>query len=98
MQHLIWLVVQAKPKQLDSLAKLYRHDISLIKNGVPTCFGLDGKAAVARYKASNAAQMNHLSEDSDKVQDSGISIEQAYDLYESELRNNRCAGLMLFAC
>lgn len=81
--------MQEQPKQLDRLAKRLRHDISLIKNGVATCFGLDGKGAVAKYNASSAALVNKLDSDSELVKASGISIEQAFDMYEAELKQNR---------
>lgn len=84
------MAAQATPKELDRLAKILRHNISLIKNGVASCFGLDGKAAVASYNASSAAQVNGLSVDNAKLKEAGITIDQAYDLYEAELRQNRC--------
>lgn len=84
--------MQEQPKQLDRLAKLFRHDISLIKNGVPTCFGLAGKAAVAKYNAGIAALANRLNDDNELAKAADISVEQAYDLYEAELKQNRCVS------
>lgn len=76
---------------LERLAKRFRHDISLIKNGVRTCFGLDGRAAIVKYKASNAALLNGPIEDNILADKARISLELAYDLYEAELKQNRCA-------
>ena len=83
-----WL--QESGKGLDRLAKRFRHSISLVKNGVSTCFGLDGKAAVAKYCASSAALVNRLDREYELAVLAGVSIEQAYDLYEAELQQNRC--------
>ena len=74
---------------MDRLAKNFRHEISLIKNGVATCFGLDGAAAVAKYNASTAALVNRLDTDNELAKQADISIAQAYDMYEAKLKQNR---------
>ena len=81
--------VQEQPKSLDKLAKHFRHSISLLKNGVSTCYGLSGKAALAKYNASSAAQVNSLDRELELAVKAQVTLEQAYDLYEEELRQNR---------
>ncbi|KAL3133778.1 hypothetical protein ABBQ32_008258 [Trebouxia sp. C0010 RCD-2024] len=76
-------------KGLEKLSKRFRHDISLIKNGVSTCFGLDGRAAIAKYKAGSAALVNSLDKEHELAEEAGVSLEQAFDLYEAELKQNR---------
>lgn len=78
-----------QPKSLDKMAKRFRHDISLVKNGVSTCFGLDGKSAVAKYKASSAVLVNNLDKEHELALKADVTLEQAYDLYEAELKQNR---------
>ncbi len=89
--------MQEQPKGLDRLAKRFRHDISLVKNGVSTCFGLDGRAAVAKYKASSAALINNLDREFELALKAGITLDQAYDLYEAEMKQNRCTGFYFAA-
>ena len=84
-------LLQEQGKGLEKLAKRFRHDISLIKNGVNTCFGLDGRAAIAKYNASSAALMNGLDRENELADRAKISLALAYDLYEAELKQNRCA-------
>ncbi|KAL3143319.1 hypothetical protein ABBQ38_002158 [Trebouxia sp. C0009 RCD-2024] len=76
-------------KGLEKLAKRFRHDISLIKNGVSTCFGLNGRAAIAKYKAGSAALVNSLDKEHELAEEAGVSLDQAFDLYEAELKQNR---------
>ncbi len=75
------------------MAKRFRHDISLVKNGVSTCFGLDGTLAIAKYKASSAALVNNLDKEHELADKAEVILEQAYDLYEAELKQNRCDDL-----
>lgn len=75
------------------MAKRFRHDISLVKNGVSTCFGLDGTSAIAKYKASSAALVNNLDKEHELAVKADVTLEQAYDLYEAELKQNRCDDL-----
>lgn len=84
-------LLQEQGKGLEKLSKRFRHDISLIKNGVSTCFGLDGRAAIAKYKAGSAALVNSLDKEHELAEEAGVSLEQAFDLYEAELKQNRCA-------
>ena len=83
--------MQEQPKNLDKLAKHFRHSISLLKNGVSTCYGLTGKAALAKYNAGSAALVNSLDRELELAVRAGITLEQAFDLYEAELRQNRYA-------
>ena len=85
----LWFTLQEQPKNLDKLAKRFRRDISLVKNGVNTCFGLDGKAAVTKYNASSASLVNNLDKEFELAVKAGVTLAQAYDLYEAELRQNR---------
>lgn len=78
-----------QPKNLDKLAKHFRHSISLLKNGVSTCYGLTGKAALAKYNAGSAALVNSLDRELQLAVRAGVTLEQAFDLYEAELRQNR---------
>lgn len=89
LQHPV--VLQEQGKGLERLAKRFRHDISLIKNGVNTCFGLDGTAAIAKYSASSAALLNGLDKENELGTQAQVSLALAYDLYEAELKQNRCA-------
>ena len=82
--------MQEQPRGLDKLAKRFRHDISLLKNGVSTCFGLDGQAAIAKYRASSAALVNNLDKEFELAVKAGITLEQAFDIYEAEMKQNRC--------
>lgn len=75
------------------MAKRFRHDISLVKNGVSTCFGLDGESAIAKYKASSAALVNNLDKEHELAVKADVTLQQAYDLYEAELKQNRCDDL-----
>lgn len=75
------------------MAKRFRHDISLVKNGVSTCFGLDGTSAIAKYKASSAALVNNLDKEHELAAKAEVTLEQAYDMYEAELKQNRCDDL-----
>lgn len=72
------------------MAKRFRHDISLVKNGVSTCFGLNGTSAIAKYKAGSAALVNNLDKEHELAVKADVTLEQAYDLYEAELKQNRC--------
>ena len=83
-------LLQEQGKGLEKLAKRFRHDISLIKNGVSTCFGLDGRAAIAKYKSGSAAR-NSLDVENELAAKAGVSLHLAFDLYEAELKQNRCA-------
>ena len=85
-------LLQEQGKGLEKLAKRFRHEISLIKNGVSTCFGLDGRAAIAKYNAGSAALVNSLDKEHELAEAAGVSLEQAFDLYEAELKQNRCAA------
>lgn len=67
--------------------------MSLVKNGVSTCFGLDGTSAIAKYKASSAALFNNLDTEHELAVKADVTLEQAYDLYEAELKQNRCDNL-----
>ena len=82
-------MMQEQPKNLVKLAKHFRHSISLLKNGVSTCYGLTGKAALAKYNASTAALVNSLDKELELAVRAEVTLEQAYDLYEAELRQNR---------
>ena len=84
-------LLQEQGKELERLAKRFRHDISLIKNGVNTCFGLEGQAAISKYTASSAALLNHLDTKNELAEAAGVSLALAYDLYEAELKQNRYA-------
>ena len=86
---------QEEPKGLDKLAKRFRNDISLLKNGVSTASGLDGKSALAKFNASSAAQVNTLDRNFELGTKAGVTLEQAYDLYEAELKNNRYLCILL---
>jgi len=85
--------LQEQPKSLEKMAKRFRHDISLVKNGVSTCFGLNGISAIAKYNASSAALVNNLDKEHELAVKADVTLEQAYDLYEAELKQNRCDGL-----
>lgn len=89
--YLLPVLLQEQGKGLEKLAKRFRHDISLIKNGVNTCFGLDGTAAIAKYSASSAALLNGLDKENELGTQAQVSLALAYDLYEAELKQNRCA-------
>lgn len=95
--HVQHALLQEQGKGLEKLAKRFRHDISLIKNGVSTCFGLNGRAAIAKYKAGSAALVNSLDKEHELAEEAGVSLDQAFDLYEAELKQNRCV-LYCIAC
>lgn len=84
-------LLQEQGQGLERLAKRFRHDISLIKNGVNTCFGLEGRAAIMKYNASSAALLNGLDKTNELAAKAGVSLALAYDLYEAELKRNRYA-------
>ena len=49
---------------------------------------------MAKYNASTAALVNRLDTDNELAKEANISIAQAYEMYEAELKQNRCVIIL----